>query len=67
MRRVVRAAYLGEKLGDISALENLASLDEIKRAARYGAPLPCESCVPPSGVQRTASPYQLGGGRSFGR
>jgi acetyl-CoA synthetase len=33
MRRIVRAAYLGEKLGDISALENPASLDEIKRAA----------------------------------
>jgi acetyl-CoA synthetase len=33
MRRVVRAAYLGEKLGDISALENPASLDQIKRAA----------------------------------
>jgi acetyl-CoA synthetase len=33
MRRVARAAYLGEKLGDISALENPASLDEIKRAA----------------------------------
>jgi acetyl-CoA synthetase len=33
MRRVVRAAYLGEKLGDTSALENPASLDEIKRAA----------------------------------
>jgi len=29
----VRAAYLGEKLGDTSALENPASLDEIKRAA----------------------------------
>jgi acetyl-CoA synthetase len=25
MRRVVRAAYLGEKLGDTSALENTAS------------------------------------------
>jgi len=34
MRRIVRAAYLGEKLGDISALENRGSLDEIKRAAR---------------------------------
>jgi len=34
MRRIVRAAYLGEKLGDTSALENPASLDEIKRAAR---------------------------------
>jgi acetyl-CoA synthetase len=33
MRRVVRAAYLCEKLGDTSALENPASLDEIKRAA----------------------------------
>jgi len=30
---VVRTAYLGEKLGDTSALENPASLDEIKRAA----------------------------------
>ena len=29
----VRAAYLDEKLGDTSALENPASLDEIKRAA----------------------------------
>ncbi len=33
MRRIVRAAYLGEKLGDMSALENPASLNEIKRAA----------------------------------
>ena len=33
MRRIVRAAYLGEKLGDTSALENPASLDEIKRVA----------------------------------
>jgi acetyl-CoA synthetase len=33
MRRIVRAAYLGEKLGDTSALENPASLDGIKRAA----------------------------------
>jgi acetyl-CoA synthetase len=33
MRRVVRAAYLGEKLGDTSALENPASLDEIRRVA----------------------------------
>ena len=33
MRRIVRAAYLAEKLGDTSALENPASLDEIKRAA----------------------------------
>jgi acetyl-CoA synthetase len=34
MRRIVRAAFLGEKLGDTSALENPASLDEIKRVAR---------------------------------
>jgi len=34
MRRIVRATYLGEKLGDTSALENPASLDEIKRAAQ---------------------------------
>ena len=34
MRRIVRAAYLGEKLGDTSALENPASLDEIKRVAQ---------------------------------
>jgi len=33
MRRVVRAAYLGEKLGDTSALENPASLEEIQRVA----------------------------------
>src|SRR5215217_3399341 len=32
MRRIVRAAYLGENLGDTSALENPASLDAIKRA-----------------------------------
>jgi acetyl-CoA synthetase len=32
MRRVVRAAYIGEKLGDTSALENPASLKEIARA-----------------------------------
>ena len=33
MRRVARAAYLGEKLGDTSALENPGSLEEIKRLA----------------------------------
>jgi hypothetical protein len=33
MRRIVRAAYLGETLGDTSALENPASLDEIKCVA----------------------------------
>jgi len=34
IRRVVRAAYLGEKLGDTSAVENPDSLDAIQRAAR---------------------------------
>ena len=34
MRRVVRAAYIGEKLGDTSALENPASLDEIEQSGR---------------------------------
>ena len=33
MRRTVRAAHLGDKLGDTSALKNPASLDEINRAA----------------------------------
>jgi acetyl-CoA synthetase len=34
MRRIVRAAYIGEKLGDTSALENPGSLEEIKRAPK---------------------------------
>jgi acetyl-CoA synthetase len=34
VRRIVHAAYFGEKLGDKSALENPASLEQIKRAAR---------------------------------
>jgi hypothetical protein len=29
MRRVIRAAYLGEDAGDLSALENPKSLEEI--------------------------------------
>src|SRR5438132_5310647 len=33
MRRVVRAAYIGEKLGETSALENPGTLEEIKRVA----------------------------------
>jgi len=33
MRRIVRAAYISEKLGDTSALENPASLDEIQPVA----------------------------------
>ena len=32
MRRVVRAAYLGEETGDLSALENPAAVEEIRRA-----------------------------------
>ena len=31
MRRIVRAAYIGEKLGDTSALENPASLEQIAK------------------------------------
>ena len=35
MRRVIRAAYLGEPMGDLSSLENPASVDEIaERATR---------------------------------
>jgi acetyl-CoA synthetase len=37
MRRVVRAAYIGEKLGDTSALENPAAVEEIQRAAKPSA------------------------------
>jgi hypothetical protein len=33
MRRIVRA-YLGEKLGDTSALENPAALDQIQHATK---------------------------------
>ena len=32
MRRIVRAAYIGEKLGDTSALENPGAVEEIARA-----------------------------------
>jgi acetyl-CoA synthetase len=34
MRRIVRAAFLGEKLGDTSALENPQALDDIRASAR---------------------------------
>jgi acetyl-CoA synthetase len=41
MRCIVRAAYLGDKLGDTSPSENPASLDQIKRVAgRESSPLP---------------------------
>lgn len=33
MRRVIRAAYLGEDAGDVSALENPQAVDEIRRMA----------------------------------
>jgi len=34
MRRVIRASYLGEAPGDLSALENPRAVEEIRRAAR---------------------------------
>jgi acetyl-CoA synthetase len=34
MRRVIRAAYLGEDAGDLSALENPQAVEEIRNAAR---------------------------------
>jgi len=34
MRRIVRAAYIGEKLGDTSALENPSSLEEIHKVSQ---------------------------------
>jgi len=30
MRRVLRAAYLGEDPGDLSSLENISAVDEIR-------------------------------------
>lgn len=32
MRRLIRAAYLGQPLGDTSSLENPAAVEEIKNA-----------------------------------
>jgi len=32
MRRVIRAAYLGEDAGDLSALENPQAVEEIRQA-----------------------------------
>jgi acetyl-CoA synthetase len=37
MRRVVRAAYLGQSAGDLSSLVNPESIDEIARLARQGS------------------------------
>ena len=33
MRRVIRSSYLGEEAGDLSALENPAAIEDIRRAA----------------------------------
>src|SRR5713101_6044097 len=33
MRRIIRAAYLGQELGDVSSLENPAAVEEIKKGA----------------------------------
>ena len=33
MRRLIRAAYLGQALGDVSSLENPSAVEEIKKAA----------------------------------
>jgi acetyl-CoA synthetase len=35
MRRVIRAAYLGEDAGDLSALENPQTVTEIQNITRY--------------------------------
>jgi hypothetical protein len=37
MHRIVRAAYLGETLGDTSAFESPGSLDQIKSSADMGS------------------------------
>jgi acetyl-CoA synthetase len=37
MRRVIRAAYLGQALGDTSALENASAIEDIQRAAAEAA------------------------------
>jgi acetyl-CoA synthetase len=34
MRRVIRAAYLGEDAGDLSALENPQAVEEIRNSAK---------------------------------
>ena len=32
MRRIIRAAYLGQDAGDTSSLENVSAVEEIRRA-----------------------------------
>jgi len=32
MRRIIRAAWLGQDAGDVSALENPAAVEEVRRA-----------------------------------
>ena len=34
MRRVIRAAYLGEAPGDLSSLENPQAVDDIRRSVQ---------------------------------
>jgi acetyl-CoA synthetase len=36
MRRVIRAAFLGEDAGDLSALENPSAVEEIRQANNSG-------------------------------
>ncbi len=36
MRRVIRAAYLGQELGDTSSLVNLEAVEEIRKAGNFG-------------------------------
>jgi acetyl-CoA synthetase len=38
MRRVIRAAYLGEPAGDVSSLENPQAVDEIRRVSKPAPP-----------------------------
>ena len=35
MRRLIRAAYCGDPLGDLSALDNPSALDDIRAAAEH--------------------------------
>ena len=36
MRRVIRAAFLGQDVGDVSSLENVGAVDEVRRAMSPG-------------------------------
>ena len=39
MRRVIRAAFLGQDVGDVSSLENVGAVDEVRRAMSPGSGL----------------------------